>query len=66
MPHLHMIQRLDNDFGIQLPVKFLEQIGVQENDHVEICCLEDMIVIHKNPAQQTSNKLPTDREHDNT
>ena len=28
MPRLHIIQRLDSGFGIQIPTKFLEQIGV--------------------------------------
>ena len=62
MPHLYVIQQLDSGFGAQLPAKFLEQIGVQGNDDVEICCREDMIVIRKLPAQQQIlNKLPPDR-----
>lgn len=51
MPHLHVIQQLDSGFGIQIPTKFLEQIGVHENDDVEICCQKDMVVIHKAPCQ---------------
>lgn len=62
MPRLHVIQRLDSGFGIQFPAKFLEQIGVQENDDVEICCRENMIVIHKAPTQQQRpNEFPLDR-----
>lgn len=47
MPHLHMIQWPDSGFGIQLPKEFLEQIGVRENDEVEIFCQEDTIIIRK-------------------
>ena len=47
MPHLHMIQWPNRDFSVRLPAKFLEQIGVRENDEVEIFCLEDRVVIRR-------------------
>lgn len=51
MPHLHVIQQLDSGFGIQIPTKFLEQIGVHGNDNVEINCQEDIVVIRRFPSQ---------------
>ena len=47
MPHTHVIQWPDSGFGIQIPPRFLEQIGVRENDEVEIFCQEDRIVIRR-------------------
>lgn len=52
MPHLHMIQWPDSGFGIQLPKEFLEQIGVRENDEVEIFCQEDRAVIRRASGQR--------------
>ena len=63
MPRLHIIQRLDIGFGIQIPMKFLEQIGVQESDEVEICCRDGTIVLHKVSSQrQTLNDPPPSKE----
>ena len=63
MPRLHIIQRLDSGFGIQIPMKFLEQIGVQESDEVEICCRDGTIVLHKVSSQrQTLNDPPPSKE----
>ncbi|WP_300413097.1 AbrB/MazE/SpoVT family DNA-binding domain-containing protein [uncultured Oscillibacter sp.] len=47
MPHPHVIQWPDSDFGVRIPAKFLEQIGVRENDEVEIFCQGDRAVIRK-------------------
>lgn len=52
MPHLHMIQWPDSGFGIQIPKEFLEQIGVRENDEVEIFCQEDRAVIRRASGQR--------------
>ena len=52
MPHPHVIQWPDSDFGVRIPAKFLEQIGVWENDEVEICCQEDRVVIRRASARQ--------------
>lgn len=52
MPHLHMIQWPDSGFGIQLPKELLEQIGVRENDEVEIFCQEDRAVIRRASSQR--------------
>lgn len=52
MPCLHLIQQLDDHFGVQIPEKFLEQIGVQKNDDVEISCQGNMIVIRKFAAPE--------------
>lgn len=63
MPHLHVIQRLDSGFGIQIPTKFLEQIGVHGNDNVEIICQEDIVVIRRAPSQcQTLDDTHLDRK----
>lgn len=43
----HVIQWPDSGFGIRIPARFLEQIGVRENDEVEIFCQGDRIVIRK-------------------
>lgn len=51
MPYLHVIQLFDSGFGIQIPTKFLEQIGVQGNDDVEINCQEDIVVIRRAHSQ---------------
>ena len=47
MPHPHEIQWPDSGFGIRIPARFLEQIGVRENDEVEIFCQEDRVVIRR-------------------
>ena len=52
MPHLHMIQRPDSGFGIRIPREFLEQIGVRENDEVEIFYQEDRAVIRRASGQR--------------
>ena len=63
MPHLHVIQQLDSGFGAQLSAKFLEQIGVQESDEVELCCRDGTIVLHKVSSQrQTLNDPPPSKE----
>lgn len=63
MPRLHIIQRLDSGFGIQIPMKFLEQIGVQESDDVEIFCRDGTIVLHKvSSKRQTLNDPPPSKE----
>lgn len=59
MPRLHIIQRLDSGFGIQIPMKFLEQIGVQESDEVEICYRDGTIVLHKVPSQRQTRNDPS-------
>lgn len=59
MPRLHIIQRLDSGFGILIPTKFLEQIGVQESDEVEIFCQEGTIVLHKVPSQRQTLNDPS-------
>ncbi len=56
MPRLHVIQQLDSGFSIQIPTKFLEQIGVHGNDDVEICCREGMVMIHKASAENLKLK----------
>ena len=47
MPHPHEIQWPDSGFGIRIPARFLEQIGVRENDEVEIFRQEDRVVIRR-------------------
>lgn len=52
MPHPHVIQWPDSDFGVRIPAKFLEQIGVRENDEVEIFYQEDRAVIRRASGQR--------------
>lgn len=52
MPKLHMIQWPDSGFGIRIPKEFLAQIGVRENDEVEIFCQEDRAVIRRASSQK--------------
>ena len=62
MPRLHiiqLIQRLDSGFGIQIPMKSLEQIGVQKSDEVEICCRDGTIVLHKVSSQRQTLNDPS-------
>ena len=57
MPHPHEVQWPDNGFGIQIPARFLEQIGVRENDEVEIFCLEDRVVIRRVSDRRREEKV---------
>lgn len=52
MSRLYAIQWPDSGFGVRIPAKFLEHIGVGENDEVEIFCQEDRAVIRRAAAQR--------------
>lgn len=52
MPRPHVIQWPDSGFGIRIPARFLEQIGVRENDEVEIFCQEDRAMIRRASGQR--------------
>lgn len=47
MPNSHVIQYLDNEFGIQIPAEFLEQLGIQEGENVELTCQDGAITLVK-------------------
>ena len=36
MPNSHVIQYLDNECSVQIPAEFLEQLGIQAGECVEL------------------------------
>ena len=52
------IQKWGNSQGIRIPKAFLDALGMAENDPVELCRLDDNIVIRK--ARQEEKELTLD------
>ena len=42
-----MIQYLDNECSVQIPAEFLEQLGIQAGECVELTCRDDAITLVK-------------------
>ena len=47
MPNSHVIQYLDNECSVQIPAEFLEQLGIQAGECVELTCRDDAITLVK-------------------